>query len=154
SLDQGDRDMATLTAMTAQFESSMLPALAAQLHMTPQQFAATLAGINPTVARSLGQLDAPVAFVKADQARKAATAADFRDADDIPTSGTAPTIIPWTLIVPGVLLLAGGLYGLLRPARATAALAGLTAVGVVVVAGLLATGMHGKSQGATRLVDQ
>ena len=98
-------DLGGLTAAQAQFVNQAVPGLAQQLHMTPaqlsstlaQQFPATMAGMQAVPATSaqftqvLNLLDSQIG--------------NFQQADSIPAGSIPPTVIPWVLLVVGLVLL-------------------------------------------------
>ena len=151
ALTQGSSDMQTMAAMGQQLNSAMLPALAQQMHMTPDQLSAYLATNYPAVGKGLAQFGSILPNFGNLQATMQAQQSNFQQADQIPTGFLAPTSMTWLFVLPGAALLLLGLFGLVRPrvARPMAAAAG--AVGLIIVTGLLTVSMSGKASSADQL---
>lgn len=151
SLAQAANDQKTLAAMGIQLNDEMLPQLAAQLHMTPQQLAAFMAANYPATAKGMADSAAMDRYFGSLLTTMRDQQSNFQQADQIPTGFLPPTAMTPLFIVPGVLLLGAGLFGLLRPARVRAAFAAATGVGLVTVIGLLAVSMYSKASAADEM---
>src|ERR1022692_734484 len=151
ALAQSATDQRTMSAMGQQVTTAMLPALAAQLHMTPAQLTAYMAANDPAVATGLAQLGTIMPFFSNLEATMQAQQSNFQQADQIPTGFLAPTTMTWLFIVPGGVLLVFGLFGLVRPRVARRMVAASGAVGVVLVIGLLSVSMFTKATAADQL---
>jgi hypothetical protein len=151
SLAQSATDQRTMSAMGQQVTTAMLPALAAQLHMTPAQLTAYMAANDPAVANGLAQFGTIMPFFSNLEATMQAQQSNFQQADQIPTGFLAPTTMTWLFIVPGGVLLVFGLFGLVRPRVARRMVAASGAVGVVLVIGLLSVSMFAKATAADQL---
>jgi hypothetical protein len=148
ALAQGSADEQTMSAMAQQLNAGMIPALAAQMHMTPQQLSAYLASNYPAVAKGMAEFGSILPFFASTQSTMAAQQQNFRQADQIPTGFLAPTTMSVLFIIPGALLLILGLLGLARPRYARRLLAAGGAVGLIMAIGLLAVSMYGKASAA------
>ncbi|HZS13287.1 MAG TPA: hypothetical protein VFC09_01690 [Candidatus Dormibacteraeota bacterium] len=144
-------DQKVMAAMGTQLSTSMLPDLAAQLHMTPAQLSSYLAANYPATANGVAQLPAMLQFFGGINATMWAQQANFQQADQIPTSFLPPTSMTMLFVIPGALLLGIGLFGLARPARVRAVFAGATVVSLVMVVGLLSVSMYGKASAADQM---
>ncbi|MGA9113305.1 MAG: hypothetical protein WB802_05845 [Candidatus Dormiibacterota bacterium] len=98
-------DLNGLAAAQTQFTTQAVPALATTLGTTPAGLSATLAQKFPATATGLqsvptltAQFDGVIATLSAEQA-------NFDQADSIPTASIAPTVIPWVLVVVGLVLI-------------------------------------------------
>lgn len=148
ALAQSRTDAQTMSAMTTQLDTQMIPALAAQMHMTPQQLSAYLAGNFPAVGKGLAEVGTILPFFRSLEATMQAQQTNFQQADQIPTGFLPPTTMSALYIVPGVLLLLIGGIGLYRPRYARRFVAAGSAVGLVLVAGLFSISMYGKASSA------
>ncbi len=151
SLAQNQADQQTMTAMVRQLETGMIPALAAQMHMTPQQLSAYLAGNYPSVGKGMTEFGTIVPFFRNLQATMQAQQVNFQQADQIPTAFLPPTTMTSLFIVPGALLLLFGLVGLYRPKYGRKLVAAGSAVGLIVIAGLFSVSMYGKASAADEM---
>lgn len=148
ALAQGQSDQATMAAMAQQLNSEMMPALAAQLHMTPQQLTGYLAANYPATAKGLATMPTMLPFFADLQSTMASQQANYQQADQIPTGFLPPTTMTVWFVIPGALLLLAALAGLYRPARVRAAFAGATVVALLTVVGLLSVSMYSKASAA------
>jgi hypothetical protein len=148
ALAQSQTDAQTMGAMAVQLNTQMIPALAAQMHMTPQQLSAYLAGNFPAVGKGMTEFATILPFFHNLQATMLAQQANFQQADQIPTGSLPPTTMSVLYIVPGVLLLLIGGIGLYRPRYGRRFIAAGSAVGLVLVAGLFSVSMYGKASSA------
>ncbi len=81
----------------------------------------------------------------------AAQQSNFQQADQIPTGFLPPTSMTLLFLIPGGLLIVFGVIGLARQRVARAMIAVTTAVGLVVVGGLLAVSMYSKTSAADQM---
>ena len=151
ALAQTAADQRTMAAMGQQLNTTMLPALATQLHMTPAQLSAYLTANFPSVGAGLAQFSTILSRFGGLQSTMAAQESNFQQADQIPTGFLPPTSMTALFLIPGGLLMVLGAIGLARPRAARAMIALTTAVGVVVVGGLLAVSMSSKTSAADRM---
>ena len=101
-------DIAQLGAAGAEIQTTMIPAMAEQLGMTPAQFSAYVAAKYPQVASGMQSLPQITTTFNGligtlDQQRPL-----FRSADAIPTKDLPATTVPWGLLAAGVLTMAVG----------------------------------------------
>lgn len=148
SLAQGTADQATMGAMATELNAKMVPALAAQMGMTPQQLTTYIGTTYPAVGAGLGQMGAILPFFGGLQTTMVAQQANFQQADQIPTGFLSPTSMTWLFVIPGVLLMVIAGFGLVRPRFARRMLAAGSVVGLVMGIGLLGTSMYGKASAA------
>jgi hypothetical protein len=151
ALAQGQTDQQTMTAMAEQLNGEMLPAVAAQLHMTPQQLTEYLAATYPATAKGLATIPSMLPFFDNLRSTMAAQQANFQQADQIPTGFLPPTTMTLWFILPGTLLLLAALLAYYRPARLRAAFAGATVVALLTVVGLLSVSMYSKASAADEM---
>jgi len=148
ALAQGGADQKTVAAMSTELTTRMIPALAAQMGVTPQQLTASFGQNLPAMARGLAEMPTLQARFGALQTLMVQQQSNFRQADQIPTSFMPPTTMTSLFLVPGAILVLIAGFGLLRPRRARQMVAAGGAVAVVMAAGLLATSMYGKASSA------
>ncbi len=151
ALAQGAADQHTMAAMGSQLNTVMLPALATQLHMTPAQLSAYLATNFPSVGTGMAQFSTILAHFGSLQSTMAAQQSNFHQADQIPTAFLPPASMTLLFLIPGGLLVVLGVIGLTAPRAARAMVAVTTAVGLVVVGGLLAVSMYSKASAADHM---
>jgi hypothetical protein len=141
-------DQATMAAMGQQLTSQVLPALAAQMRMTPAQLSAYLASNFPSVGQGLARFDTILAHFGDLQTTMRAQQSNYRQADQIPTGFLPPTSMTWLFVVPGAVLLVLGGLGVYRPRWSGRLLAAGSAVGLGLVVGLLSVSMYAKASAA------
>jgi hypothetical protein len=151
ALAQSATDQRTMAAMGQQMNTAMMPALAAQLHMTPAQLTAYLAANDPAVAKGLAQFGSILPFFGNLESTMQAQQSNFAQADQIPTGFLAPTTMTWLFVVPGGALILLALFGLARPRVARKMIAATGAIGVVLAIGLLSVSMYGKATAADQM---
>jgi hypothetical protein len=108
-------DLTGLGAAGTEMQSTMLPAMAQQLGMTPTEFSAYLAQSYPEVSAGIQALPQIVTtfdglVTTLDDQRPL-----FRSADAIPTDNLPATTVPWTIAVAGGVLVLSGLVLWTRP---------------------------------------
>lgn len=130
---QTDRaDLARLSAAADEMQTTMLPQLAQQLNMTPEQMSTMLATQFPDVSAGLSALPtvAPTfdgLLTTLDQQRPL-----FASADAIPTSDLPATTVPWSLLVVGIVCIGIGVTVWFAP-RTGSVLAMVVGLALVVV---------------------
>jgi hypothetical protein len=144
-------DIDALKAVDAEFSSAAVPMFAEALGMSPEEFGAFMGESFPAVATgaaSLGQITTSFEGIVnlLDQERER-----FASADAIPTSSIPATTIPWGLLVAGVVLIALGVYALLRPGRTIAIV--VMVLGLVLVVGPIAMSLLTKAGDADTMND-
>jgi len=151
ALAQGRADQSTMASMSSQLTGKMIPTLATQLGMTPQQLNAYFGQNLPATARGLGEVGTLQASFGGMQSLMEQQQANFRQADQIPTSFMPPTTMTSLFLVPGIVLVLVAAIGLVRPRRARQMVAATGVVAIVMSAGLLATSMYGKASAADEM---
>jgi hypothetical protein len=151
ALAQGRADQKTMQTMGDQLGGQMLPALATQLKMTPDQLSAFLAQNFPATAKGLAAMPAMLPFFGNLQATMEAQQANFQQADQIPTSFLPPTSMTMLFVIPGALLVMVAGYGFFRPHRSRRVFAATAIVGLLTVVGLLAESMSSKASAADEM---
>lgn len=166
-LRQESADAAAVNAVVSELSTTTIPFLAAQLHTTPQAVVKLLAG-NPAIAKALGTTDnagKPFADEKSYLVHASgylttvvsalqAEQHDFTKASDIPTSALATTTLAWLFLVLGVVALALGVLVLTKPALIKPLVAGIAALGVVVVAVTYLLDVPGKTQALDNVTNE
>ncbi len=151
ALAQGVTDGQVMAAMGQQLNTQMLPALAAQLHMTPAQLSAFLASNYPAVGKGLAEFGTILPFFGNLNATMQAQQSNFQLADQIPTGFMPPTSMTWLFVVPGGVLALFGLFGLALPRSGRRFIAASGAVGLIVVIGLFSVSMYAKATAADQM---
>jgi hypothetical protein len=144
-------DQKVMVAMGDQLSTKMLPDLAQQLKMTPEQLSAYIGQNFPATAKGMAQFPAMTQFFDNLGSTMRAQQSNFQQADQIPTSFLPPTSMTLLFVLPGALLVIAGLFGLARPARVRAAFAGAAVVSLVTVVGLLSVSMYSKASAADEM---
>jgi hypothetical protein len=142
-------DLKSLSAADQAFSTQAVPTLATALGTTPAQLSATLAQKFP--ATLTGMQAVPTVAAQFNQVLTALTdeQANFNDADSIPTASIPPTVIPWVLVVLGVLLVACGVF-----TRRWWRVGVAVVIGALMVAAPLALSLPGKATGADAMNTQ
>ncbi len=128
-----------------------LPRLQQSLRMDDTEFAAYVARELPNVAAFNEQAPGIVKLVGPVIAKMNAERADYARADQIPTGFLSLSTAPWLFVGIGGLLIAVGMFALVRPGR-VASMA-LTAVGLGVFLAPLVIGIPGKVDAAVRVTE-
>lgn len=152
ALAQGRSDLTSMQGMATELQSTTIPALAAQLKMTPAQLTAYLGQNFPAVAKGLTAMGTALPGFAATQSIMEAQQGNFEQADAIPMGGVSPSTVPYLFILPGILLMLVAIVGFLRSRLGRAMLAAATAVGVVMVIGLLSVSMSSKAGAADDMI--
>ena len=148
ALAQAQTDLHTMDAMSAQLQTGVFPAVAAQMNMTPQQLVAYLGTTYPAVGQGLASYGSMHTYFSQLLTTMTTQQANFQQADQIPTGFLPPTSMTLLLVLPGALLLAIGGLGLFRPLWSRRLLAAGGVVGLVMAIALLSVSMYGKASAA------
>lgn len=146
---QTDRqDIAALSAASTEIQTRMLPALAQQLSMTPDQLSTMMTTQFPAVAKGLATVpQVTPAFTSLvntlDQQRPY-----FQAADAIPTSSIPATSVPWSLFAVGLVSIGLGAFVWVKPRGAAIT---VTVAGALLLAVPLALNMPHKASYADTL---
>ncbi|MDQ1685338.1 MAG: hypothetical protein QOC82_2075 [Frankiaceae bacterium] len=148
SLSTAREDISRLDGAGTELRTTLLPALASQLRLTPQQMNTMLQTQYPAVAAGVGALPTIVPSFNGlvttlDQQRDL-----FASADAIPTKDLPATTLPWALLVTGVVVFGLGIYTWFAP-RAGAVVA--VVVGAVLIAVPLILSLPQKAADADQL---
>ena len=143
------RGFAAVQAAGGELGTKALPRLQASLGMDDAQFAAYVKREMPNVAQFQAQAPGIVKLVGPVIAKMNAERADYARADQIPTGFLPLTSAPWLFVGIGGLLVAVGVFALLRPG--TASSVALTVVGLGVFLAPLVLGIPGKVDAAVRV---
>lgn len=104
SLTQTRSDLDMFQAMSDQLQESTLPALPVALNMSPEQFQEYLLRSSPDVASGVSQLDMILPKFQGLVGGLESQAANFRQADRVPTDFLPSTVVPYLFLVPGAVL--------------------------------------------------
>ena len=151
ALAQGRVDQQTMTAMADQLNNAMIPAVAAQMHMTPAQLSEYLAANFPATGKGMAALPSMLPFFANLQNTMQGQQANFQQADQIPTGFLPPTTMTALFVIPGALLVLAGLFGFYRPARVRSTFAAAGVVSLLTVVGLLSVSMSSKAAAADEM---
>ncbi|MDI2125920.1 hypothetical protein [Yinghuangia seranimata] len=152
-------DLVTMQLMLKQLKTETLPQLAARNGQTPEQLQVLLGSVFPAVGKGLKDVDTIMPRFEHLVTVMEQQGPNFRTADEIPTADVPNTGVTYLFLVPGIILTvvgAAGLFFSFRPGRSvvpTIALATSVALGVVMVAGTLATDQLGKTKAAAEMFD-
>lgn len=114
-------DLDSLGGAIQSFQTEMAPALADQLGMSPQEFAAVMTAEYPAVTTGLQVVpDAAAGFTGMIDLLEQQQS-NFLSADEIPTEQLPATTVPWGFAIAGILAVAVGLAMLAGRAGAVAA---------------------------------
>ena len=139
-----------LAAANTEIQGSMMPALAQQLGMSPQQFQAMMAEQYPAVTAGLAAMPKVTPqfsglLTTLDQQRPY-----FKAADAIPTSSIPSTSVPWSLFAVGLITAGFGVWVWFKPRGSAIA---VTVVGAALIAIPLVLNMPHKASYADTLND-
>jgi hypothetical protein len=151
AIDSLRADLTQLDAASQQLNTKIIPALAAQLKLTPDQVSAALPSRYPALARGVTTLPGIVATFKGVGDLLAAQRSTFKAADTVPAPGLPITLVPWTLLVAGLVSIGTGSLLLLRPHVRPAAIT--LGAGAVIVAMVLALNLPRKAVATDHLVN-
>ena len=148
ALAQGAADQKTMGALAQELSTGVIPAVAAQMHMTPAELTTYIGTNFPAVGKGLAEFTAMSTYFGNLQATMVAQQANFQAADQIPTSFIGPTSMTMLFVIPGILLFVLGAFGLFRPVFGRRLLVAGGAVGGIMVIGLLSVSMYAKASSA------
>ena len=144
-------DVEVLGTAVEEFQTTMAPALAAQLEMEGAAFNQMMAEQFPAVMQGMAVVpEAAPTFVGIGDLLDDQQA-NFRSADAIPTTSLPATTVPWGIVLVGLVFVGLGVYLYVAETR-LAALVSLI-VGALVVLGAFALSLPGKSGDADALND-
>jgi hypothetical protein len=150
SLQTAQQDIAGLSAASTEIQTSMMPTLAQQLGMTPEQFAASTAENYPAVAAGLAALPQITPSFSSLVATLDEQRPYFKAADEIPTASVPATSVPWSLLAVGVIAVGLGVWIWFRPRGSAVA---VTVAGAALIAVPLILSMPHKASYADTLND-
>jgi hypothetical protein len=151
ALAQSATDLRTSTTFADDFRTKAAPALAQQLHMTPDQFLAAVAQQYPAVGAGLTQLPQILAYFDSVQKTMSDQQHDFRQADAIPTESLPNTTVTWLFVLPGIAAIVLGVVGFVFWRRTVPALAALLGLGIIITTLVIST--PAKTRAVDRLND-
>jgi hypothetical protein len=145
-IGQLQQDLKGLADVNTEFGTKAVPMLSQALKMDPAEFQAFMGQQYPAVADGIQQLPAIVTQFNGVVGTLQAEQDRFVKADAIPTSNLPATMVPWGLLVAGVVLLGLGLLLIVRPVRLWAGVA--AGFGAVLVIASLGLSLPGKASAA------
>ncbi len=110
AIETARADIATLGAAGDEFQTTVAPAMAQQLGMTPEEFQAFVGERFPAVGDGMAALPQVVPTFTGLIDTLDAQRDLFASADAIPTTNVPATTIPWALLIAGILSLALGIF--------------------------------------------
>jgi len=140
---------AAVQAAGGELGTKALPQLQRSLGMNDAQFAAYVAREMPKIAQFDAQAPGIVKLVGPVIAQMQAERADYARADAIPTDFLPLSSAPWLIVGIGGVLVAVGVFALVRPGRTASVV--LTVVGLAIVVAPLVLGIPGKVDAAVRV---
>jgi hypothetical protein len=151
SIAQAQADIKVVDATAAELQTKLVPGLARSLNESDAQFVTFMKANFPDIAAGVALLPKSVPYFDSLVARLAEHRTDFEQADAIPTSYLPVKVVPWLMIVPGLLVLVisglalikGGTWAKLAPVVSVA-------VGVIVVAVLVTASIAPKTSALQR----
>jgi hypothetical protein len=151
AIDAFRADLTQLDAASRELNTKVIPGLATQLKLTPDQLSATLTNRYPAVANGVTALPGIVTTFKGVGNLLAAQRSNFKAADTIPAPGLPITLVPWAHLLAGLVSIGAGTLLLLRPGVRPAVIA--MGAGAVIVVLVLALNLPHKAVGADHLVN-
>lgn len=156
SLHQTRRDLDGVVAMAGELQAKAMPALAAALNMSDEDFHRFLADNYPDVATGVDGLATVLPRFETLVGGLETEQSDFHKADAIPASFLPSTVLPWLLLTVGLLLAALAGLALFRGTAAGSrvagqALAGSVTIGLVLVAASIGLSIHAKGDAVDAL---
>lgn len=131
SLATARTDIEGLEAAGAEFQTTVAPAMAQALGVTPEEFAALVQNNYPAVAQGMAALPEITATFSGLVETLQSQQELFASADAIPTDDLPATTVPWIITISGILaIVIGGLFFL--PGRVWPILAVVLGVGLVI----------------------
>lgn len=159
SIDRSNADLRTVNEMLAQLREETIPQQAAAAGQTPQQYQATLGTLFPAVGKGLAESPEIMNRFNHLVGTMDEQAPNFRKADAIPTADLPNTTVTYLYLVPGVLLVIVAGLGLVasfaggRAVLVTISLTVAAALGLLMIAGALATSVIDKTKAAEKMFD-
>lgn len=139
ALDQSAADLRTSSTFADDFRTKAAPALAQELHLTPEQFLTTVAKQYPAVGAGFTQLPQILAYFDSVHRTMADQQKNFQRADAIPTKSVPNTAVTWLFVVPGIVAIVLGVVGFFFWRRAVPVLAAVLGLGVLVTTLVIST---------------
>jgi hypothetical protein len=148
SIDTARQDIADLGAAGTEFQTKLVPAMAAQLKTTPAQLTASFATQFPDVTAGVVALPTVVPTFNGlvstlDQQRPL-----FVSADAIPTKDLPSTTLPWAFLLSGLLVMGLGVYTWFAPRRGSVL---ALVLGGLLIAAPLVMSLPGKAGDADQM---
>lgn len=150
ALQTDQQDIDTLAAANTEIQDTMLPALARQLGVTPEEFSTTMAEQYPDVTAGLAAMPEITPAFTGLVATLDEQRPYFAAADDIPTGSIPATSVPWSLAFVGLLTAGLGVWVWFRPRGSAVA---VTVAGALLIAIPLALNMPHKASYADTMND-
>ncbi|MGZ4791415.1 MAG: hypothetical protein ACXWBO_06095 [Ilumatobacteraceae bacterium] len=151
-LAQTRADMDTVQAMADQFTTDVIPALADRLGVSTENLLASLNTQYPDLAAGVSQFDTILPYFQGVVGGLEAQQDNFHKADAIPTKNLPALVVPFLFLVPGLILIAFALFGLLKSSEKPAAWCAVV-IGAVLVIAPLALSVPAKAQAVDDLTD-
>jgi hypothetical protein len=151
AIDTIRADLNQLDSASQQLNTTVIPALAAQLKLTPDQLSAALATRYPAVANGVTALPGIVTTFKGVGNLLDTQRSNFKAADTVPAPGLPITLVPWTMLLAGLASIGAGTLLLVRRGVRPAAVT--LGAGAVIVALVLALNLPHKAVAADHLVN-
>ncbi len=150
SLNTARDDVATLAAAGEEFQTTVAPAMAQALGVTPEEFGAMVQGNYPAVAQGMAALPEITTTFSGLIDTLDSQQELFASADAIPTDDLPATTVPWIITIAGLLSIVVGVL-VFFPGRIWGILA--LVLGVAIVAGTFAMSLPSKAADADELND-
>ena len=115
ALQTDQQDIDSLAAASTEIQDKMLPALAAQLGMTPAEFSTMMAEQYPDVTAGLAAIPQITPSFSGLVSTLDEQRPYFEAADAIPTSSVPATSVPWSLFAVGLLSVGLGVWVWFKP---------------------------------------
>lgn len=142
-------DIEGLTAVAEEFQTAVVPGMAAAMGMTPDDFGQMMQGQFPAVATGMAMLPEAGPNFAALIDTLASQQSNFMSADEIPTESLPAQTVPWGFTVIGVAAILLGVFMALRGGRLLAGIA--VGLGLVIAVGSFLLSLPGKSADADDL---
>jgi len=150
AIQTDQQDIAALSAAGTEIQTKMLPALAQQLGVTPEQFSANMAQQYPAVTAGLAAVPQITPTFSSLVTTLDEQRPYFKAADAIPTTSIPATSVPWSLFVVGLLTAGLGVWVWFKPRGSAVA---VTVTGAALIAIPLILSMPHKASYADTLND-
>lgn len=150
TLQTNQNDINGLAAANTEIQTKMMPALAQQLGMSPQQFSTMMTQKYPDVAAGLAALPQVTPSFSGLVGTLDEQRPYFKAADEIPTASIPATSVPWSLFAVGLLTAGLGVWVWFKPRGSAVA---VTLVGAALIAVPMALNMPHKASYADTLND-